>query len=52
MTIVVAERLAPLTPGAHDIDLGRPVGRVYHPDGTVTEHVTRVTGGSAGGTSR
>ena len=42
MTIVEAERHAPLKPGAHEVDLGRPAGRVYHPDGTITENVTKV----------
>jgi hypothetical protein len=42
MTIVLAERLAPLAAGAHDIDLARPIGRLYNANGTVTEYVTRV----------
>jgi hypothetical protein len=33
--IVEAEQRAPLKPGAHDIPMGREVGRVYMPDGTV-----------------
>jgi hypothetical protein len=40
--IVEAEQRAPLSPGPHDIDMGRPVGRVYHPDGSVTEGVRTV----------
>jgi hypothetical protein len=40
--IVEAEQRAPLTPGVHDVPMGRPVGRVYHKDGTVTENVTTV----------
>jgi hypothetical protein len=39
-TIVLAERLAPLRPGAHDMDLSRPIGRVYFSDGRVLEYVT------------
>jgi hypothetical protein len=40
--IVEAEQRAPLTPGDHDVPMGRPVGRVYYPDGTVKENVTTV----------
>jgi hypothetical protein len=40
--IVEAEQRAPLSPGDHDVRMGRPVGRVYYPDGTVTENVTTV----------
>jgi hypothetical protein len=40
--IVEAEQRAPLTPGEHIVPMGRPVGRAYHPDGTVTENVTSV----------
>lgn len=41
-TIVQAEQRAPLTPGAHDVPMGRAVGRVHMPDGTVVENVTTV----------
>jgi hypothetical protein len=40
--IVEAEQRAPLTPGVHDVPMGRPVGRVYYPDGTIRENVTTV----------
>lgn len=40
--IVEAEQLAPLTPGAHVVDLGRPVGKVHKPDGTTVDGVTKV----------
>lgn len=39
---VIAEQVAPKHPGSYVIDLKRPIGRVYHPDGTVTDPVTRV----------
>jgi hypothetical protein len=39
---VNAEREAPKYQGRYILDFNRPVGRVYHPDGTVTEDVTRV----------
>jgi len=38
---IEAERVAPPHPGRYVIDFGRPIGRVYHPDGSVTENVTR-----------
>jgi hypothetical protein len=37
--IVEAEQLAPLEPGEHIINMGKPVGNVYLPDGTVLENV-------------
>jgi uncharacterized protein YcnI len=37
--IVEAEQLAPLKPGEHIINMGKPVGNVYLPDGTVLEDV-------------
>lgn len=39
---VKAEQSAPKHPGRYILDFQRPVGRVYHPDGTLTENVTRV----------
>lgn len=39
---VKAEQSAPKHPGYYILDFKRPVGRVYHPDGTITENVTRV----------
>ena len=41
-TIVEAEQRAPVSPGVYDIPMGRPVGRVYMPDGTVVQDATRV----------
>jgi hypothetical protein len=41
-TIVEAEKLAPLSPGIHVVDLGKPVGRVYVRKGTPIEGVTRI----------
>jgi hypothetical protein len=38
---VKAEQVTPKYPGRYIIDFKRPIGRVYHPDGTVTENVTR-----------
>jgi hypothetical protein len=40
--IVEAERRAPTTPGEHIVDMGRPVGRVFQPDGSVDGDVQRV----------
>ena len=40
--IVEAERRAPATPGAHEVDMRRPAGRVFETDGTVTSDVTWV----------
>jgi hypothetical protein len=40
--IVEAERHTPTEPGAHVVDMKRPIGRVYHPDGSITEDVTQV----------
>lgn len=39
---VKAEQSAPKHPGRYILDFNRPVGRIYHPDGTVSENVTRV----------
>jgi hypothetical protein len=39
--IVEAEQRAPTEPGFHVVDLKRPIGRVYHPDGSITEGVTQ-----------
>ncbi len=40
--IVEAEQRAPLEPGPHIVDMGRPVGRVHRPDGSSGENVTTV----------
>ena len=40
--LVKAEQSAPKHQGRYILDFNRPVGKVYHPDGTVTENVTRV----------
>ncbi|GAB4199318.1 MAG: hypothetical protein Fur006_49890 [Coleofasciculaceae cyanobacterium] len=37
---VKAEQLTPKHPGRYIIDFQRPIGRVYHSDGTITENVT------------
>lgn len=42
LAIVQAEQRAPLEAGQHIVTLDRPAGRVYHPDGTVTEGVSTV----------
>lgn len=38
---VKAEKIIPKHPGRYIIDFKNPIGRVYHPDGTITENVTR-----------
>ncbi|MEH2364068.1 hypothetical protein [Nostoc sp.] len=38
---VKAEKVTPKHSGKYVIDFKRPIGRVYHPDGTITENVTR-----------
>ena len=38
---VAAEQAAPKYQGEYIVDFGRPIGRVYNADGTVTEDVTR-----------
>jgi hypothetical protein len=38
---VKAEKGVPKYPGEYIIDFKRPIGRVYHPDGTITENVSR-----------
>ena len=40
--IVEAEQRAPLVAGSHAVEMGRSVGRVFHPDGRVTDNVTTV----------
>ncbi|MEU0884375.1 hypothetical protein ABZ345_37785 [Lentzea sp. NPDC005914] len=40
--IVEAERRAPAIPGEHVVHMGRPVGRVFQPDGSVISDVQRV----------
>ena len=37
--IIEAERLAPLKSGEHIINMGKPVGNIYLPDGTILENV-------------
>ncbi|AFZ27971.1 hypothetical protein Cylst_5998 [Cylindrospermum stagnale PCC 7417] len=38
---VKAEQIIPKHSGRYIIDFKRPIGRVYHLDGTITENVTR-----------
>jgi hypothetical protein len=38
---IIAEQLVPKYRGEYIIDFQRPIGRVYHPDRTITENVTR-----------
>jgi hypothetical protein len=38
---VKAEQVTPKHPGRYVIDFKRPIGRVYHADGSITENVTR-----------
>lgn len=38
---ILAEQLVPKYRGEYIINFYRPIGRVYHPDGTITENVTR-----------
>jgi len=38
---VIAELLTPKHPGNYVINFKRPIGRVYHPDSTLTDNVTR-----------
>ncbi|MBR8841136.1 MAG: hypothetical protein DSM106950_46135 [Stigonema ocellatum SAG 48.90 = DSM 106950] len=38
---VEAEKVTPKYPGRYIINFKRPIGRVYHPDGTTTEEVSR-----------
>jgi hypothetical protein len=40
--IILAEKVTPKYSGRYIIDFKRPVGRVYHLDGTITENVTRI----------
>lgn len=40
--IILAEQVAPKYVGRYILDFKRPVGRVYHQDGTITENVTRI----------
>lgn len=40
--IILAEQVIPKYPGRYIIDFKRPVGIVYHRDGTITENVTRI----------
>jgi hypothetical protein len=37
---IMAEQLVPKYRGEYIIDFQRPIGRVYHPDRTITENVT------------
>ena len=41
-TIVEAERRVPKTFGVHIAHFDNPIGRVVHPDGTVTENANKV----------
>ncbi len=38
---IEAEKFIPQYPGRYVIDFERSIGRVYHPDGNITENVTR-----------
>lgn len=40
--IILAEQVTPKYSGRYIIDFKRPVGRIYHRDGTITENVTRI----------
>ncbi|NES80094.1 MAG: hypothetical protein F6K10_00430 [Moorea sp. SIO2B7] len=40
--IILAEQVTPKYSGRYIIDFKRPVGRVYHRDGNITENVTRI----------
>lgn len=40
--IVEAEQRAPLKEGENIVDMGKPVGKVYMPDGSVVENVSKV----------
>jgi hypothetical protein len=40
--IILAEKAIPKYSGRYIIDFKRPVGRVYHRDGTIAENVTRI----------
>jgi hypothetical protein len=40
--IVEAEQRAPATPGEHTVEMFRPIGRIFLPDGSVVSDVTRV----------
>ena len=40
--IVEAEQRAPLKAGENIVDMGKPVGKVYMPDGSVIENVSKV----------
>ncbi|MBW4508420.1 MAG: hypothetical protein KME64_18170 [Scytonematopsis contorta HA4267-MV1] len=39
---VKTEKVTPKHQGIYIIDFKRPVGRIYYPDGTIRENVTRV----------
>ncbi|MGB3507875.1 MAG: hypothetical protein WBA93_01240 [Microcoleaceae cyanobacterium] len=39
---VKAEKFTPKYPGNYIIDFHRSIGIIYHPDGSITENVTRV----------
>lgn len=38
--VVRAEKSAPKHPGQYILDFQQPIGRVYHPDGSITEDIT------------
>lgn len=40
--MILAEQLTPKYEGRYIIDFHRPIGRVYHLDGRITENVTRI----------
>ena len=41
MFIVEAQKLAPFKPGSHIVEMGKPIGRVFCPDGSVVENVEK-----------
>lgn len=38
--VVLAEKSAPKHPGRYVLGFPKPIGRVYHPDGSITDDVT------------
>lgn len=41
MFIVEAQKLAPSKPGAHVVEMDKPIGRVFCPDGSIVENVKK-----------
>lgn len=40
--IILSEKVTPKYSGRYIIDFNRPIGKVHHQDGTITENVTRI----------